>query len=235
VAQTSFDTWLNEDQQQKHNTSVDIYLEGSLVAWKLDQEIRLQTDDKYGIDELQKRLYNKHHNLNNGYNKSDILRLLKNITDVDFNVFWQNYVEGTKDIDFNDLLNFYGLQMTAKDNESDSGYGWIGAGLDLDNQLVTIKTVDTDSPIWLAGLTAGDVLLAINGIQVFKDNIEERIKQLVPKQAYKLHYFSAGRLLETTLTPILEPNPAFSIEPVTKPNRQQKARFKAWTGQDLVK
>ena len=75
--------------------------------------------------------------------------------------------------------------------------------------------------------------MAIDGIQVSKDNIEQRIKQLVTDQDYQIHYFNAGRLLETSLTAITEPNPAFVIEAVAKPSRQQKARFKAWTGLDL--
>ena len=233
LAQTSFDTWLKEDPQQRHNTSVNIYLEGSLVAWRLDQELRQLTHDKYGIDELQKRLFINHHNADNGYNKSAVLALLKDIAGVDFNPFWQNHVEGTKAIDFPDLLGFYGLQMTPKEGEGESNQAWIGAKLNLDSQGVTVETVDTDSPAWHAGLTVGDVILAIDGIQVSKDNIEQRIKQLVTDQDYQIHYFNAGRLLETSLTAITEPNPAFVIEAVAKPSRQQKARFKAWTGVDL--
>lgn len=233
LAQTSFDTWLKEDPQQRHNTSVNIYLEGSLVAWRLDQELRQLTHDKYGIDELQKRLFINYHNSDSGYHKSDVLTLLKDITGVDFNPFWQNYVEGTKAIDFPELLNFYGLQMTPKGDEGESNQAWIGAKLNLDSQWVILETVDTDSPAWRAGLTTGDVILAIDGIQVTKDNIEQRIKQLATDQEYQIHYFNAGKLLTTTLTAIAEPNPAFVIQAVAKPSRQQKARFKAWTGQEL--
>jgi predicted metalloprotease with PDZ domain len=178
-------------------------------------------------------LFINYHNSDSGYHKSDVLNLLKDITGVDFNPFWQNYVEGTKAIDFPELLNFYGLQITPKGDEGESNQAWIGAKLNLDSQWVTVETVDTDSPAWRAGLTTGDVILAIDGIQVTKDNIEQRIKQLATDQEYQIHYFNAGKLLTTTLTAIAEPNPAFVIQAVAKPSRQQKARFKAWTGQEL--
>lgn len=233
LAQTSFDTWLKDNTQRSHNASVSIYLEGSLAAWLLDQEIRQRTNNKYGLDRLQKLLYQRHSNIDQGYTKTDVLQLLTEITGSDMTAFWRTYIEGTQAIDFDQLLDFYGLQKVTQAQEP-SPAAWIGAALSFEPGQVVIKTVDSGGPAWQAGLTAGDQLLAINGIQVNEQNINERIQQLVPGEALQWHYFNAGRLRETSLTPIADPHPKFTIKAVDKPSRKQKARFKAWTGQDLA-
>jgi len=236
LAQTSFDTWLKDDVQQTHNASTSIYLEGQLLAWRLDQEIRQLTNNQFGLDELQLRLYQQHRNIDRGYHKNDVLNHLKDITGSDMTHFWNQFIENTQAIDFDQLLSFYGLQRTYKDtdDENEAGQAWIGAALDLNDKLIQIKTVDSGSPAWLAGLNAGDQLLAIDGIQVTSKNIEKRIKQLDINKQYDIHFFNAGRLRETQLTAIENPHPEFKIEPIAKPSKKQKARFKAWTGLDLI-
>ena len=235
LAQTSFDTWLKDDAQQRHNASVSIYLEGSMVAWRMDQEIRRLTDNKYGLDQLQNLLYQRHHNADQGYHQQDVLDLLQEITGSDMNPFWQAYIEGTQAIDFDLLLDFYGLKKTTKEQPDEpSASSWIGASLNSEQQLVRIETVDSDSPAWQAGLTLGDQLLSIDGIKLNPNNIKQRIEQLIVGKSYEIHYFNAGRLMSATLTPVTDPNPAFEIEAIEKPSRKQKARFKAWTGQDLM-
>ncbi|MFC3193071.1 M61 family metallopeptidase [Marinicella sediminis] len=232
LQQTSFDTWLKDNTQRTHNASVSIYLEGSLTAWLLDQRIRQLTDNRFSLDELQRRLYQDHHNSNQGYTTRDVLTVLKDITGQDMQKFWSTHVEGTGDIDFDELLAFYGLHKvnTASDSEPAS---WMGAELETQGGLLQVKTVDRDGPAWLAGLTAGDQLIAINDLRLDEKNWSQRVSELSIGQSHEVHYFSAGRLRTTTLTPASDPHPDFSIEPVKKPTREQQRRFKAWTGQSL--
>lgn len=234
LAASSFDTWLKQDAQLNHNDSVSIYTEGSMVAWRLDQEIRKLTNNKASLDTLQKRLYQQHNNTDKGYHNNDVLMLLKAITDHDFQPFWNQYVEGTQAINFDELLNFYGLQRKFNTQEDKSSeIAWIGVDLSFENEKVHIKTVDRDSPAWLTGLSAGDQILSIDGIQVSPDNIQKRIEQLIPEHSYQIHYFSAGRLQQSTLKAQSNPFPEFTIEPVTKPSRKQRAHYQSWTGQKL--
>ena len=233
LAQTSFDTWLKDNTQRTHNASVSIYLEGSLVAWLLDQQIREHTNNHYGLDELQRRLYQRHNNIDQGYTKADVLTLLSDITGQDMQPFWNQYVEGTTAINFTQLLEFYGLQQVTKDQD-DEAMAWTGVQLEANNGLLQVKTVDRDGPAWLAGLTAGDQLVAVDGLRLDEKNWQQRLGQLKVGESHRLHYFSAGRLRETELTPDVHPHPEFSIAPVDKPSRQQRLRFKSWTGQSLA-
>ncbi|WP_223787128.1 M61 family metallopeptidase [Marinicella meishanensis] len=234
VAATSFDTWLKEDGQHNHNASVSIYLEGAMAAWHLDHEIRRLTDNTYGMDELQKRLYQQHRNIDQGYDKNDVLGLLQDITGTDMSAHWQRFIEGTEAIDFDALLAFYGLQRLVDEEDQASQGAWLGATFDTSHDQPRIKTVDRDSPAWQAGLTAGDTLLSINGIQVTSANLEQHLAHLQTEQPHEIHYFTAGRLQHQSIRPIQAPHPPFSIQAVDRPSRQQRAHFKAWTGHELA-
>ncbi len=156
---------------------------------------------------------------------------MNEITEHDLTDFWHSYIEGTQSIDFDQLLGFYGLQRVPKETEYTQA--WIGIDLNMDHDLVSIMTIDSDSPAWIAGLTAGDEILAIDGIKVSASNIENRIHQMTVDQIYQVHYFHDGMLMKTNIKPINNPNPEFDIKAVEKPSRKQKSRYKSWTGQDL--
>jgi len=233
VAATSWDTWLKRDPQLSHNDSVSIYLEGSLVAWRLDQEMRALTNNRVNLDDLQRALYEKHHNIDKGYRKQDVLSLLEELTGQDMQDFWSAYVEGTTAIDFSALLDFYGLKMAPKEDEEALKTVWVGAQFEFKPNQVLVKTVDRDSPAWQAGLTAGDQLLAINGIQAKEKNLEALMQTLTADEPQTIDFFTGGQLKTSQLTPTSPPYPEFDVVAVEKPSEQQRIHHHSWTGMAL--
>lgn len=57
VAESSFDTWLDGYVAGAPGRKVSIYTEGCLLAFVTDVMIRRETGDKYGLDDVMKRLY----------------------------------------------------------------------------------------------------------------------------------------------------------------------------------
>jgi Predicted protease with the C-terminal PDZ domain len=98
---------------------------------------------------------------------------------------------------------------------------------------VGIRAVHRNSPAWQAGLTGGDIVLAINSQRVQADSWSDRLAMLSVGEPYTVSYFSGDELKTTRINPVSNPNPEFTIEPVDKPTRQQKKVFKAWAGVDL--
>ncbi len=238
LAQSSFDTWLVNDANRSHNTTVSIYLKGSLVSWLLDKEIRRVTGDKKSIDDLSQSLYEQYANSAHGYTKSDVLRILKSLTNQDFSDFWNNYVAGTKDIDFKALLAFYGLQIDDEANEDKDDDEKEKASLGmvlkpLADALIEVSIVDTDGPAWQAGLTVGDKVVAINGMLVNKKNLKTHMENLLIDKTYEVHYFHDGLLRTTTIKPIKAPRDKLKIIALKSPTKKQKKRFKAWLKQDF--
>ena len=228
LAESSFDTWLKNDKNRSHNSTVSIYLKGSLVTWLLDKEIRKRTDNRKSMDDLSLLLYKRYSGNKNGYTSYNVKQLLKKITNTDFTKFWQDYVEGTKAIDFEELLAFYGLQF-----ESDKGKDKLKASLGMitknNNGRLTVTQLDTDGPAWLAGLTAEDTLIAINGYQIDEKNLKKHIENLTIDNTYPLHYFHQGVLKQTQITPIKALPEGLKLMPLNKPSYKQKQHFEGWT------
>ena len=235
LSQSSFNTWLSNNSNRRHNTTVSIYLKGSLVSWLMDKEIRQTTNNNKSLDDLSLQLYQKYANDPQGYTSNNVKQLLKEITKKDFSTFWKNYVEGTKEIDFNALLNFYGLTIKPASDDDEKGkkqkatMGWKAKSL---NNITTLSLVDTDGAAFEAGLAADDVIIAIDNMQV-KGNLSDIIENLKPNYAYTVHYFNQGELKQTQLTPQVAPPEKIQIIAVKKPSKAQKQHFNDWIKKDI--
>lgn len=231
LAQSSFDTWLPNDANRRHNTTVSIYLKGSLVSWLLDKEIRQITDNKKSIDDLSYLLYENYSGSETGYTSHNVKQLLKQITGQDFTLFWQEYIEEKKAIDFEALLNFYGLTIETRKDEDEIKLTLGIKTVDANGQ-AKISIVQTNSPAWNAGLDVGDIIVAINGLQVGKDNLDEHLDNLELDLDHTLHYFNQGELKQTTITPSQAPPEKIKIVPLEEASRVQMQHFNSWLKHD---
>ncbi len=226
LAEASFNTWQNEDNQRNHNAGVSIYLEGAMASWYIDHQIRLWTDNEKSFDDLQRALYKNHRNSDQGYDQSDVVNLIKDITGHDFSKQWEQYIEGTESLPFDDMLKYYGLQKA----ENKDPKPWIG--LVVDNEHVS--TVDKNSPAWQAGISAGDELIALNGLRLKPHQWSKQLESAVNNTDLVVLFASGSVIKETTITVGEKQLPAVSIEPINKPSKKQKAIFESWTGHAMT-
>lgn len=233
LSESSYDTWLKNDSNRGLNTTVSIYLKGSLVSWLLDKNIRELTNNKKSLDDLQYILYKNYANNDSGYKSFQVRQLLQEITGHDFKQFWHDYVDGTKAIDFDELLNFYGLKFSIKkDKKSKSSFN---AKYTNSNGMAKVSVLNSDGAAWQAGITSDDILVAIDGIQLSYDKIKERTEELKTDQTYTLHYFNHGVLKQTQITPHIAAPEKLVIIANDKATRYQKKVFKNWSHHNLNK
>jgi predicted metalloprotease with PDZ domain len=225
LAEASFDTWMNDDANRRHNTTVGIYSKGSLVSWLLDKEIRANTNNKKSVDDLQLLLYEKYGGKSSGYSSSDVKNLLFELTGHDFSMFWKDHIEGTKSIDFNELLAFFGLRF---ESENDQNKLYFGVEIKENKGLAEIKLVNANGSAWQAGLTVGDQLVALNSYKINFENYSQQLENLEANKAYTLHYFHQGQLLKTTISPIKAPAEKLKIVALKSPTAKQKVHFNDW-------
>ncbi|MCF6289247.1 MAG: M61 family peptidase [Proteobacteria bacterium] len=228
LKQSSFDKWLENDTNRTHNSTVSIYLKGSLVSWLLDKEIRTLTDNKKSLDDLSRLLYQRYANAKHGYTSYNVRQLLQEITSNDFVQFWSDYVDGTQEIDFTELLKFYGLKINKIKSKSENNLS-LGIQTKQNNGLTEILTVDRNRAAWNAGLSAGDTLVAINGYQV-NDNLAKLVENLELNKSYIINYFNNGILKQANITADAAVA-KIEIVPIKSPTKQQKAHFKGLTKQ----
>ena len=233
VAEASFDAWIDEGGDRGNNASVDIYDQGELTSLALDLEIRARTRNKKGLEDVHRLLFQRFPATSRGYTEADLLNLLKEVSGTDFGDFWNRYVHGTEELPLKKMLAEAGLELkyeADKDDKSPGDAPFTGIKTKLKDSALILDQVQRGSPAWKAGLTAGDQLVALDGMRVDPEKAEARLKALKANQTVKVSYFRNDELRELSLTPDAVPKGKLTVAPSEHASRAEKARFAAWTG-----
>lgn len=170
IAQSSYDTWIDGYVAGVPARKVSIYTEGCLLAFIADVKIRKATKNKFGIEEVMRRLYVDFALKNKGYSENDYQQLLEQVSGESFDTYFKNYIHGTicYKQELKDSLDYLGLNLvqTASKLFSDSIFGFktISKG-----KSALIQSIYPGSPAELSGLSIGDELISVNGIQLNND------------------------------------------------------------------
>ncbi|MFC4654883.1 M61 family metallopeptidase [Rheinheimera marina] len=227
VAQSSFDNWIAQGGDHAANYSVNIYSEGFIASWLLDQWMLENSNNKVSYRDLHNQLYQRF-GKTTAFTAENVKQIAKDLTGESLDSFWATQVESPLAFEPAALLKSFGLEWQA-DKEQEVFSGVSGT----DQQGFTAVTkVERDSPAWIAGLTSEDLIVAVNGLQL-KAGLTERLKDFKAGDKVELSYFRKGRLQQTTLAVRMQPKGPGVIKAVAKPSRQQKAQHKAWLGVEL--
>ena len=90
--------------------------------------------------------------------------------------------------------------------------------------------MERNSPAWQAGLTTEDIIVAIDGLRMADDELENRLKDFKPKQTITISYFRRDQLKTARIKLTAIAKNKLKIIPNAKASDGQKAFFKAWTG-----
>ena len=208
LAESSFDAWTKFYKQDENapNAIVSYYTKGSLVALLLDLQIRLHSQGQRSLDDVMRRLWQDHGRPHLGVNSAQLESLCSEIAGVDLADFFAQAVRGRGDLPLADWLGQIGvlLQWRAASSNSDKGgkagnttaqqalalgvrYGAAAYGAKLMN-------VFDHGPAQQAGLSAGDVIVAVDGLRASQDNIEKLLAWQRGKAHVRLHVFRRDEL-----------------------------------------
>jgi predicted metalloprotease with PDZ domain len=205
VAQSSFDTWLDGYVAGAPGRKVSIYTEGCLLAFIADIKIRKATQNKFGIEEVMKRLYFDFALKGKGYSDADYRKLLEDVSGESFEDYFSNYVNGTQPYDnlINESLEYLGLELIQQSStsftESKLGFKILSKGK---NEIV--QSIYPGSPAEIHGLSIGDEIIAINGFALNSD-LDKWLRYFESDQK-NLSLFRNGVLKEIQL---INNNPKF--------------------------
>jgi len=165
VAASSFDTWLDGYEVGAPNRKVSIYTEGCLLAFVTDIRIREATKNKYGLDEVMKRLYFNFAMKEKGVSEADYQKTIEQVAGHSFQDFFDDYINGTKSYEsiLIDSLNYLGLELIHKPSsvyaESRLGMRTASAG-----NTISVTGLYPGGPAEVADAILGDKIIAVNDI-----------------------------------------------------------------------
>ncbi|SFD80192.1 M61 family metallopeptidase [Massilia yuzhufengensis] len=231
AADASFDEWIAVGGERARNASVNIYSKGQLLALMMDLELRRQTNNARGLEDVHRILFEQHSTAQGGYDVAAMQAALRAVSGQDWRSWWATYVDGTAEIPFDTLLAQAGLQKLVdvpKDQEQKTEW-WAGWTLREGSDPAVVTVVERDGPAWKAGVVAGDTLVAVNGLRVSAKDIADKMS-LTKAGPFNVHLFRRDELVQLQLAPTQQPKGKAKIKALDKPGAAQKALNAAWLG-----
>lgn len=232
VAQASFDKWLEEGGDYDKNHSVNIYSEGFLISWLLDFSLMEKTALKKSYRDVHNTLY-QDYKIPNSFDERDLLSILTDITNEDYQQWWQQNVHGYASVDFNELLAKAGLTMSygeKDEKEQQKVKAWTGITTKKVTHGLQVTRVEKNSPAWKAGLTLDDIIVAVDGLRISDKDMTTRLKNFNPTDSVSVTFFRRDELITRKVILGEIPSNKLKVVTVKHASDEQKAFFNYWTG-----
>jgi predicted metalloprotease with PDZ domain len=218
VAESSFDAWSKYYRQDENtpNAVVSYYLKGSLVGLCLDLEIRSRTKQRKSLDDVMLALWERYGKTGLGVPEEGVEQTVDQVTGLKFGPFFAAAVHGTNDLPLTRALNVVGVKMKIRAARTATDRGgvatdaktpareravWLGMRTATEGTEVKVTHVLEASPAQAAGLAAGDILVAIDGLKVDGKSLDGIVQQLRVGQRIVVHAFRRAELGRYALTP----------------------------------
>ncbi|QNH52085.1 M61 family metallopeptidase [Acinetobacter venetianus] len=171
VSESSFDAWIKfyRQDENSNNAGTSYYNKGSLVALCLDLGLRLRGSN---LDALMRRLYE---NTQNGMQVNDrtIVDLCNELTGDNWIEQINHLINTTDELPLDQLFPEFGLSYSIKNDKA------LPFGLKVVDKAegVVIQQVRRESAAAQAGLSANDVIIAIDGLKASEKLLAKYAKQ----------------------------------------------------------
>lgn len=190
VSESSFDAWIKfyRQDENSNNAGTSYYNKGSLVALCLDLGLRLRGSN---LDALMRRLYE---NTQQGIqvNERTIFELCHELTGDNWIEQINHLINTTDELPLDQLFPEFGLSYTLNHAKA-LAFGLKGVDK---AEGVVIQQVRRDSAAAQAGLSANDVILAIDGVKASEKLLAKYAKQ---HGTFTVYAFRRDELLQFEL------------------------------------
>ena len=179
VAESSYDSWTRYYKQDENspNALVSYYTKGSLIAMGLDIVIRQESQGAKSLDDVMRLLWQRYgrdfyRGTATGVPENGMPGLVQEATGVDVSDFIARYAYGHEDVPLEALLASQGITLAWKPVP---GPVSLDARMRSSHGETTIATAYEGGAAHSSGLSAGDTLVAINGLRVTDNASLERL------------------------------------------------------------
>lgn len=218
VSDSSFDAWIKFYKQDENapNAIVSYYAKGALIALSLDLQIRAGTDGKFSLDDIMRILWTQYGERGMGLAEDDVERIIEDYTGLDLADFFDAAIRGCSDLDLETYLSSIGIGYRLRQSQSATDFGGVyksdaepsaprlvlGVGTRSEGKDLVLTHVHDGGAAQIAGLSAGDTVLAIDGLRVTEANLDSLVTNAINGTPVKVHAFRRDELMRFDVTPL---------------------------------
>jgi predicted metalloprotease with PDZ domain len=199
VAESSFDAWTKYYRQDENapNAIVSYYAKGALIALALDVQLRAGSDGRTSLDDVMRLLWQRHGLSGVGVPEDGVFAAVREAGGDRLGgrlARWlERTVEGCDDLPLARLLKAMGVTLEAAPANAAPALGWkLGGG----NGEAKVLNVLEGGPAQVAGVSAGDVLVALDGLKVATAKaMDEMLARRRAGDEVTLHVFRRDELM----------------------------------------
>lgn len=203
VAESSFDAWTKyyRPDENTPNAVVSYYVKGSLVALCLDLMIRALSRGTRSLDDVMRALWDElgrdfYNGAARGLTEGGFVAIAERATGVPLSDAVLAYAYGTDELPLQHWLGSAGFALEARAAATPS----LGIKLRAAETDAVIATAYAGEASMLAGLSGGDVLVAMNGLKVTRANLSALLGRHLAGDVVTVHAFRRDELLTCQVT-----------------------------------
>lgn len=215
VADSSFDAWTKYYKQDENapNAVVSYYIKGALVALCLDLTLRQRSQDRVSLDQVMQVLWRDFGQTGRGVGDDDIQAVAEALLGDSLESFFRQALHGTDELPLVELLRERGLDILIRPAESAADNGGkavpvdparpravLGARIQPSEGGAQLAHVYKGGAARAAGLSAGDVVIAIDGLKVNAVTAEKLVSSYPVGSTIAVHAFRRDELMQFLIT-----------------------------------
>ena len=211
VEESSFDAWTKFYKQDENapNSIVSYYAKGAMIALALDLTIRRDSGGEKSLDDLMRALWQQHGKPDLGVGEHDAEKLAAEVSGLDLSAFFDHALRSTDDLPLAELLHTIGVgyELIPATGSKDEGglkkddkkpvrpKADLGVLYKADHTGAKLTAVMDDGPAMQAGLSAGDILIALDGIRVSASNLDRLLEAKTIGKTAEVYAFRRDELM----------------------------------------
>ncbi|MEM8513467.1 putative metalloprotease with PDZ domain [Massilia sp. MP_M2] len=206
VAESSFDAWSKYYRQDENspNAIISYYTKGSLIALAFDLTIRAKTGGAKSLDDVMLALWERfgrdfYPSVGRGVTEHEVEALFDEISGLKLKSLFERYVRGVEDLPLAKLYAPFGVKLA---DERKTGKASLDAGIGRDPLGAKLTQVHEGGAAHLAGLSALDVVIAIDGLRVNGNpsNVDALLARYRVGDRVQVHAFRRDELMGFDVT-----------------------------------
>jgi predicted metalloprotease with PDZ domain len=168
---------------------------------------------------------------NKNYSPEDLQKACELVAGKSLNDFFERYVRGTAEIDYNAILSGIGLRFSTGETENKTAY--LGANLRQDGDKLIVASLPKETPAYEQGLNANDQIVAVDGNRASQTFLASYLSEKKPSDRIKLTVFRFDALREIEVTLGGRAKQDFQITAIENSSEDQKRLYREFLSAEL--